>query len=730
MVWKAGSLSRRGSRDSDCSSYSSLPEKSPAETEVRRIASKIGLPEDSDLLATVCHKMRKEYVVEAWQLPSLDSRQWEKMNAPIGLAVAVQHLSSQRLREQLLQCREEQQIQEDIDADIERQICLTLPFRGRNEQMGRSHVSERCNPNGDILASLSSTTSDSSVVSERGKSKETINIFTEAETKTESDLTGPVLLPNADETSKEIPRLAPPMNPKPSCTGIDTPREDIDEDPKEDQQKEINQGLFDSDHGSETAEFSEPFPKWLNLSTVASGQHDEKPQKLLSDEDYGEKPDGRFNAIASPTETEETKNGSTHDISSGSEGLETKASPRKQLSVVTHREPSKDDVESVQETLALNASSKPVGDETNAEESQIIPGDTIETPNETTVPALPRPVETQPNPEPEHAETEPSENTETDSTTVDNTRLASDENQEPKIACPRSSGSPQAKDKTGERTLEKTDSDSESEDATNIFSGLGSCVSFSEEEEDDVLAFVVEREAAQQKSLLGPIAEESTNTTPAAGRYETNENAASPVSGSDDDEITVAVSNVSQAAKKSGSRRAKETSKKYPYDNRGDQKIDTSALQVILVRLPDVDHRSILSQLLIMANAKDKASRITLAFQIQDLLLDLMEKHKMEEGSEKAVQLIFHLARLKKQYRVIFGKSLFKAMSALYKESEKRKEKNSITSDKKEKKKVIDPEHLPETESRALEQNSPKPTMEQAKIGHAADVLSAIQSPT
>lgn len=80
---------------------SSLPSEklfpSPAEMQVREIASKIGLFEDSVVLEAVCQRMRKEYVVEEWQLPDLDSRQWEKMNAPIGLAVAVKHISTQRI---------------------------------------------------------------------------------------------------------------------------------------------------------------------------------------------------------------------------------------------------------------------------------------------------------------------------------------------------------------------------------------------------------------------------------------------------------------------------------------------------------------------------------------------------------------------------------------------------------------------------------------------------------
>jgi hypothetical protein len=77
--------------------------------------------------------------------------------------------------------------------------------------------------------------------------------------------------------------------------------------------------------------------------------------------------------------------------------------------------------------------------------------------------------------------------------------------------------------------------------------------------------------------------------------------------------------------------------------------------------------------MLIMTNARGSASRIKLALQVKHSLLDSMEENNVDLNSDKATQLIFHLARLKKPYRVLFGKSLFKAMSKLYKLSEKDK---------------------------------------------------------
>ncbi len=80
---------------------------------------------------------------------------------------------------------------------------------------------------------------------------------------------------------------------------------------------------------------------------------------------------------------------------------------------------------------------------------------------------------------------------------------------------------------------------------------------------------------------------------------------------------------------------------------------------------------------MIMTNARDRVMRTNLAFQVQDSLVALIEKHEMDVEPAKAIQIIFHLSRLKKSYRAIFGKSLFKAMSKLYKRSEKLKERKS-----------------------------------------------------
>jgi hypothetical protein len=101
-------------------------------------------------------------------------------------------------------------------------------------------------------------------------------------------------------------------------------------------------------------------------------------------------------------------------------------------------------------------------------------------------------------------------------------------------------------------------------------------------------------------------------------------------------------------------------------------------LHEVLQQLPDKDHRNILSQMMIMTNAQGQVSRIKLAQQVKEAMLGSMEENNIEANPDDAVRLIFHLARLKKQYRVMFGRTLFKAMSKIYKRAEKQKEHNMM----------------------------------------------------
>jgi hypothetical protein len=146
-----------------------------------------------------------------------------------------------------------------------------------------------------------------------------------------------------------------------------------------------------------------------------------------------------------------------------------------------------------------------------------------------------------------------------------------------------------------------------------------------------------------------------------------------------DDDATVVVSNVSPERKNAVKREREIKTVKVintppEIAETSTFESETEALQEILRQLPDKDHRNILSHLMIMTNARGQVARIKLAIQAKDALLASMEANGINAESNDAVKLIFHLARLKKQYRVLFGRGLFKAMSKLYKKAEKEKD--------------------------------------------------------
>jgi hypothetical protein len=67
---------------------------SGAEDLVRTIGVRIGMEENSELMNLICNNMKHEFVLEEWQLASLDSYQWQSLGAPIGLAAAVRTLTA------------------------------------------------------------------------------------------------------------------------------------------------------------------------------------------------------------------------------------------------------------------------------------------------------------------------------------------------------------------------------------------------------------------------------------------------------------------------------------------------------------------------------------------------------------------------------------------------------------------------------------------------------------
>ena len=92
------------------------PNYSSAEDRVREVASHLGLPEAT--LEQICQQMKDEYVLESWQLPGIDSFQWVKLNAPIGLAAAMRQYDLFRQQEakriqKLENGEEKQEIEEE-----------------------------------------------------------------------------------------------------------------------------------------------------------------------------------------------------------------------------------------------------------------------------------------------------------------------------------------------------------------------------------------------------------------------------------------------------------------------------------------------------------------------------------------------------------------------------------------------------------------------------------------
>jgi hypothetical protein len=258
VVWKSP-LHRQHARGtfSEASSPSSRPVSSPAEIQVREIASKIGLFDDSEILATVCHKMRKEYVVEEWQLPALDSRQWEKMHAPIGLAVAVQHISGHRLREQEMQLRfREQYFHSNSNSNSNNNNNNTQTY---NENLQKESLNVNKKEEDALVSSLA------------GSSKQEEEEKSEIVAKTASDDDQDIVQCLALTTSID--------------TSAITTDEDINDEPNEtekvvtvnenEQGDERNHPPPVSDDVNESDEFSDDCSDWLKLAKVATATDNE-----------------------------------------------------------------------------------------------------------------------------------------------------------------------------------------------------------------------------------------------------------------------------------------------------------------------------------------------------------------------------------------------------------------------------------------------------------------------
>jgi len=574
---------------------------SPAEIQVREIASKIGLLEDSEVLAAVCQRMRKEYVVEEWQLPDLDSRQWEKMNAPIGLAVAVKHISRQRIQEQELQIQQllngslrstysEEKEEDDVEPENARKEIEAKPT---------SHDGPAGSKSGQSDFRAQTTSSIASTIS---KDKESEKEQTEEEK-----------VAQMSEKDQYDERNPPPPG-------------------------------FDK-------RFIEDCADWLKLIIPTAS----KDEETLSTEEA---------TITAPKIDSKDDGNHTRGDNNKNDHIEGNDSMVKPTSFSKLEEVAQAKIES--DSLEQEDSTPSVVDENK----KIKPG--IEQESSTISAEVER----------EHQklqlETEPTESTDSDGVIVPkkikNDSEKGGDNATNSIKLEKQlEKSFETAEK--EETKDVNSSDSELEDNANIFSGIPNSASFSDDEDGPE---PVDEENIPQLTEGTQISSMSSHETTLL-LY--------PDNWADD--ITVAVSNVSPEVRRLAMNRKKETTK-YQNEDDGDAssfEIETAALQKILVELPDDDHRSILSQLMIMSNARDRVSRTNLAFQVQDSLVALIEKHEIDVEPAKAIQIVFHLSRLKKSYRIIFGKSLFKAMSKLYKRSEKLKERKK--SDKKKGEKVI-----------------------------------------
>ena len=65
--------------------------------------------------------------MEAWQLPDLDSRQWEQLGAPIGLAVAVKHITNHQLQRQFAPERDFEKIVLQEEKEQENNDAFAAP---------------------------------------------------------------------------------------------------------------------------------------------------------------------------------------------------------------------------------------------------------------------------------------------------------------------------------------------------------------------------------------------------------------------------------------------------------------------------------------------------------------------------------------------------------------------------------------------------------------------------
>jgi len=625
---------------------------SPAENQVRDIASRIGLHEDSEILATVCHKMRKEYVVEEWQLPVLDSRQWERLHAPIGLAVAVRHLSAHQFREERLQLPFRERSNDNTQIFVSKggdQRSIGIGEGKRNHSFSVSYRKVE-----DIAK-----TPTLSPVKPSEEEEDTIEIIPKNDFS--SDLTGPSIDIDTSHTKSSSMFEAYKAMSNEKIQDKVSETEKLARTNEKEQNDERNGAHLAYDEKKVNNQYSEVCADWLELDKTAL---EKEELKSLEEE-------SKYNQT--------TTSISKINMTSG-DALDEEISDMRAIIICST------DATGTTKPMVETTNRKIIQDNKGTTEIVTESADSLELEKQENS-QLGISVEVEGVGEAAEVEIITSENVDAsgDSKTSKNAKEEADQLKKTPDGHRGNSVSTSIqieglleKDAGAakrEEPPEASSSDSEAEDNTNIFSGIAHSVSFSEDEDDSTPN---EKETSKLGCLLDQL--ESVEDSAISSRDDTETNLLLiPEYGADD--ITVAISNVSPECKKAATER-KQRNREYrhEYDRESEAssfEIETTALQEILEQLPDDDHRAILSQLMIMTNARDKTSRTNLAFQVQDSLVALVHKNGIDVEPTKAVQLISQLSRLKKSYRLIFGKSLFKAMSKLYKRTEKLNKKKN-----------------------------------------------------
>lgn len=560
MVWKSPLRQHSKGSFSEAVTTSSQTLSSPAEIQVREIASRIGISGDSEILATVCHKMRKEYVVEEWQLPALDSRQWEKMHAPIGLAVAVQFVASHRLREQEMAVKQREgsmnndtksssengQKQKSLNAkELDKSPPLSSSLRedaaeptetrlvADSDETIRDQPSEKTTndhgveTNNPPLASNDTKNKITDVIDTVERELETPKKKEEIVRESEATTAIPAADSNDDDNSDGDGGIVSMTTPAPSA------KNDIE---LVDESKKTIPMPVESMMGATELEV-EPVDA---LEQVSSTGHVKVKREQKASQ-------GVVKSVESDNEMTKVKTEPVHDIEQDNSIEIAKVEEEQEASQVeskaiksTESDSEKEEVETKPaRNLEQNSSTsiekgepEPVQESVIDEEAPQVEVKPIESNSATTT---------------KQAEQNGTQSVENDDGCEGDSRTASMDS----FAALR------------EITSSTSGSDSESEETTNIFSGIANSASFSEDEDDNGPD---DTERAQPGSLLDPhqSAEDialSSISDPDTSMMLFADNSADNSA----DDITVAVSNVSPEGREFASKRKKKV-KKYNYE--------------------------------------------------------------------------------------------------------------------------------------------------------------------